>query len=270
MTGIITLMKKILRLLTTSAFIIFFTVGCSSKKNDAPKVVDKAPVELYIDAKQALESANYEKAAEILEALDSRYPFGPHSDQVQLDLIYAYYKRDETALALANIDRFIRLNPTHKNLDYLYYLRGLTQLATDQHIFQNLFGIERYNRDPSPSLQAFKDFNILIERYPDSQYALDAKQRMVFIKDRLARYEISIAEWYIQRDAYIAAINRSKLVLNNYPNTSSVEDALGIMIVAYDELGLVEPKKNALAVLKLNYPNSRTVRRSERWTLFNW
>ncbi|PKF61214.1 outer membrane protein assembly factor BamD [Psychromonas sp. psych-6C06] len=262
-------MNKILRLLTTSVFIIFFTVGCSSKKNDAPKVEDKPPAELYADAQRELDAANYEKATEVLEALDSRYPFGPHSDQVQLDLIYAYYKRDETALALANIDRFMRLNPTHPDLDYLYYLRGLTHMATDQQFFQNMFGIDRFNRDPSHSLQAFKDFNHLIKFYPKSKYAVDAQQRMVYIKNRLARYEIAIAEWYIRREAYVAAINRSKLVLNNYPNTASVEDALNIMIDAYDELGLVEPKENALAVLKLNYPKSRTVRRSERWTLFD-
>jgi outer membrane protein assembly factor BamD len=263
-------MKKILRLISTSVFIIFFTVGCSSKKNEKPKVDDKPPVELYSDAQQALESANYEKATEILEALDSRYPFGPHSDQVQVDLIYAYYKRDETALALANIDRFMRLNPAHPDLDYLYYLRGLTHMATDQQFFQNMFGIDRYNRDPSHSLQAFKDFKHLIKFYPKSQYAVDAQLRMVFIKDRLARYEVAIGKWYIKREAYIAAINRSKLVLNNYADTESVEDALGIMITAYDELGLVEPKENALAVLKLNYPNSRVVKRSERWTFFDW
>jgi len=263
-------MKKILRLITTSTFIIFFTVGCSSKKNEAPKVDDKPPVELYNDAQYALDSANYEKAAEVLEALDSRYPFGPHSDQVQMDLIYAYYKRDETALALANIDRFMRLNPAHADLDYLYYLRGLAHMGTDQQFFQNMFGIDRHNRDPSHSIQAFKDFNHLIKYYPNSRYAVDAQQRMVFIKDRLARYEVSIAEWYIRREAYVAAINRSKLVLNNYPDTASVEDALNIMIVAYKELDLVEPRENALAVLKLNYPNSRTVKRSERWTLFDW
>lgn len=263
-------MNKILRLLTTSAFIIFLGTGCSSKKSDVPKIDDKPPVELYNDAQQALESASYEKATEVLEALDSRYPFGPHSDQVQLDLIYAYYKSDETALALAGIDRFIRLNPTHPDLDYLYYLRGLTNMSIDESVFQDLFGVDRFDRDPSHAQQAFKDFKRLIKFYPESRYALDAQQRMVFIKDRLARYEIAIANWYIKRDAYVAAINRSKIVLNNYPDTNSVEDALNVMITAYDELGLKEPKANALAVLKLNYPNSRTVRRSERWTLFNW
>lgn len=263
-------MNKILRVLTTCFFIAIFATGCSSKKNNKPQVEDKPPVELYQDAAMALESANFEKAAEILEALDSRYPFGPHSEQVQLDLIYVYYKQDEMALTLASIDKFIRLNPTHKDLDYLYYMRALSNLSVDDQFFQNLFGIDRFNRDQSHSQKAFKDFNFILKNYPDSQYAKDSRQRMVFIKDRLARYEISIAEWYIKREAYIAAINRSKTVLNNYPDTKSVKDALEIMIQAYDELGLKEPKQNALAVLKLNYPNDQIVRRSERWTLFNW
>lgn len=258
-------MKKILRLITASLFIVLLGTGCSSKKAEKPKVDDKPPVELYADAKRALESANFEKATEVLEALDSRYPFGPHSDQVQLDLIYAYYKRNETALALASIDRFIRLNPTHSDLDYLYYMRGLTHMAADQHFFQNLFGIERFDRDPGHSLQAFSDFTRVIKYYPDSQYAADARQRIVFIKDRLARYEIAIAQWYIKRKAYIAAINRAKTVLNNYPDTASTEEALVIMIKGYDALGITEPKESALAVLKLNYPDNFVAKLNGVW-----
>lgn len=263
-------MNTILRVITTSFFIAIFVSGCSSNKSDKPQVEDKPPVALYQDASAALESANYEKASDILEALDSRYPFGPHAEQVQLDLIYVYYKRDEMALALANIDKFIRLNPTHADLDYLYFMRGISHLAVDEQFFQNLFGIDRFNRDQSHSQNAFKDFNHILKYYPESQYAKDAQQRMIFIKNRLARYEISIAEWYIEREAYIAAINRSKAVLNNYPDTESVKDALEIMLQGYNELGLDEAEKNTLAVLKLNYPNSRIVRRSERWKLFDW
>lgn len=263
-------MNKILRLITTSFFIAIFATGCSSKKTNEPTVKDKPPAELYQDASAALESANFEEASEVLEALDSRYPFGPHSEQIQLELIYAYYKRNDIALTLANIDKFIRLNPTHKDLDYLYYMRGITHLSADVQFFQNLFGIERFNRDQSHSQKAFKDFNQILKYYPNSHYAKDAQQRMIFIKDRIARYEISIAEWYIKREAYIAAINRSKAVLNNYPDTASVKDALEIMIQAYEKLDLEVPRKNALAVLKLNYPNSRVVKRNESWTIFDW
>lgn len=249
-------MKKILRLITSSIVIVLLSSGCSSKKAEKPKVDDKPPVVLYEEAKQALESANFEKASDILEALDTRYPFGPHSDQVQLDLIYTYYKRQETALALASIDRFLRLNPTHPDLDYVYYMRGLTYMGADQQFFQDLFGIDRFNRDPNNAIQAFKDLSQIIKYYPNSEYAADAQQRILFLKDRLARYEIAIAQWYIQRDAYIAAINRCKIVLNNYPDTTVVEQALEIMIEGYEALHIEEPKQNALAVLKLNYPQN--------------
>jgi outer membrane protein assembly factor BamD len=244
--------------------------GCSSQKTQPPKVEDKTPVELYRDATAALESANYEKAAETLEAIDSRYPFGPHSDQVQLDLIYTYYKQGEIALATANIDKFLRLNPTHPDLDYVYYMRGLVYLSVDEQFFQNLFGVDRSDRDQSHSQKAFKDFNKIIKEYPQSQYAKDAQQRMIFLKNRLARYEIAIAKWYFKRDAYIASINRAKIVLNNYPDTPSVEEALQIMVLAYRKLGLAVPEENALAVLKLNYPDSEVIERDEEWTLFDW
>ena len=259
------MIKKMLKIITAVTCVIFLTTACSSKKSSKPKVPDKPPVELYSDAYRALDSANYEKATEILEALDSRYPFGPHSDQVQLDLIYSYYKQDETALALASIDRFIRLNPTHPDLDYLYYIRGLTHMASDKQFFQDLFGVDRFNRDPTQAIQAFKDFGQVISNYPDSQYAKDARLRSIYIKDRLARYEISVAKWYIKRDAFVAAINRTKTVLNNYPDTDSVQPALEIMIQGYDALGLDEPRKNALAVLELNFPGSRVVKRENRW-----
>ncbi len=253
-------MKNILRLIACSSAIVLFATGCSSTDNKT-EIADKPPVELYNEANAVTQSAYYEKASELLEAFDSRYPFGPHSEQVQLDLIYVYYKRNDTALALANIDRFMRLNPTHEDLDYLYYMRGLTHLATDQQFFQNLFGVDRFNRDPSHSIQAFRDFNFLIKQYPNSIYAKDAKQRAVYIKDRLARYEIAVAQWYIKREAYIAAINRAKNVLNNYPNTQSVEEALEIMIDAYDELNIEEPKQNAIKVLQKNFPRNRIARR---------
>ena len=136
--------------------------------------------------------------------------------------------------------------------------------------FQNLYGVDRSDRDQSHSQKAFKAFNKIITEYPQSQYAKDARQRMIFLKGRLARYEISIAEWYLKRDAYVAAINRAKIVLNNYPDTQSVEQALRIMILAYRELDLEVPEQNAMAVLKLNYPDSGEVAREDSWKLFDW
>ncbi len=251
-------MNKHFRLVTAATVAVFLTLGCSSKEK--AKVPDKAPVELYDDAQVALQAGNYSKAADVLEALDARYPFGPHSEQVQLDLIYAYYKSDETAQALANIDRFVRLSPTHQNIDYVYYMRGLANMAADYNTFHSILGIDRYNRDPSHLQSAFRDFNRLLKRYPNSIYAADAQRRMVFIKDSVSRYEIDVAEWYITREAYLAAINRGKYILENFPNTGATERALEIMLEGYEELALEEPKQRTLQVMKQNFPQNSWVR----------
>lgn len=252
-------MKKSVRLISAVAISAMFILGCSSK-DDKEIVPDKAPVLLYDDAQKALQAGNYEKAAEVLEALDARYPFGPHSEQVQLDLIYAYYKNDQGAQALANIDRFLRLSPTHKDIDYVYYMRGLTNMSLDGTFFHGLIGIDRSDRNPAYYQQAFTDFTRLINRFPNSAYAPDARARMVGIKDRLAKYEIAIAEWYIKREAYVSAINRSKYVLENFPNTKSSERALELMLEGYTELGLETPKQTTLQVMKLNFPGNSWVK----------
>ena len=253
------IMKKSVRLISAVTLTALFTIGCSSK-DDADKVPDKAPVVLYEDAQQSLQAGNYGKAAEVLEALDARYPFGLHSEQVQLDLIYAYYKSDESAQALANIDRFLRLSPTHKNIDYVYYMRGLTNMAMSETFFHGLFGIDRFDRNTLHYQNAFMDFKRLLQRYPDSVYAADAQARMIGIKDSLARYEIEVAKWYIKRDAYVAAINRGKYVLEHFPDTASTEQALEVMLTGYTELNVVEPKARALKVMKTNFPDNKWVR----------
>jgi len=264
-------MNKILRLITSTFFIVTVISGCSAKRAPEPTVEDKAPIDLYQDATRSMEFARFEEASEILEALDSRYPFGAHAEQVQLDLIYTYYKSGEIALATANIDKFLRLNPTHPDLDYVYYMQGLVNLSFDQQFFQNLFGVDRSDRDQSTSQRAFKAFNKILKDYPQSQYAKDARQRMVYLKNRLAKYEIAVAQWYMKREAYIAAINRSKVVLNNYPDTEAVEAALQTMILAYRKLDLTAPEQNAMSVLKLNYPDSEIVDYTEKkWSLFDW
>ncbi|MCC2614750.1 outer membrane protein assembly factor BamD [Aestuariibacter halophilus] len=232
--------------------------GCSSSPDDDEIVIGNRGAEaLYADAKNSLEIGNFNNAAQILSALDSRYPFGPLSHQVQLDLIYAYYKTGKTPEALATIDRFIRLNPNHSDIDYALYMRGLTNMDADKNLFQELAGIDRSDRDPSKSREAFSDFRRLLEKYPESKYAADAQKRMVYIKNRLAKYEIAIARFYMRREAYVAAANRGRYVLEYYPDTAMVEEALQIMIECYDTLGLEELKENAVKTLKLNYPDAR-------------
>lgn len=232
--------------------------GCSSSESEEEKIVlaNMGAQQLYERASESMEVGNFSAAAQTLSALDSRYPFGPLSHQVQLDLIYSYYKSGKIDETLATIDRFIRLNPNHSDVDYAYYMRGLTNMESDSNLFQELLTIDRSDRDPSKSRQAFEDFRRLIEQYPNSKYAADAKKRMLHIKDRLARYEIAIARFYMRRQAYVAAANRGRYVIEHFPDTTQVKDALEIMVSSYEQLGLDDLRLNAMKTLKLNFPDS--------------
>ena len=235
--------------------------GCSSSADNEEKAVlsNMDAQQLYERAKQSMEVGNFSAAAQTLSALDSRYPFGPLSHQVQLDLIYSYYKSGKNEETIATIDRFIRLNPNHSDVDYAYYMRGLTNMEADSNLFQELMNIDRTDRDPSMSREAFEDFRRLIQQYPESKYAVDARKRMLHIKDRLARYEIAIARFYMRRQAYVAAANRGRYVLEHFPDTTQVQQALEIMVSSYEQLGLDELRENALKTLRLNYPDSEYI-----------
>ena len=237
--------------------IIILAAGCSSSPDEEDIVVgNRSEQALYLDAKEKMKLGNFAAATATLSALDSKYPFGPYSHQIQLDLIYSYYKSGKSTEAIATIDRFTRLNPNHSDVDYALYMRGLTNMETDNNLFQELVGIDRSDRDPTHSREAFEDFRHLIEKFPDSKYAADAQKRMLHIKTRLAKYEIAIARFYMRREAYVAAANRGRYVLEYYSDTSHVQEALEIMVECYDQLNLSELKENALKTLKLNYPNS--------------
>lgn len=234
--------------------------GCSS--SDPQEQVINANLgaqQLYEKAQQSLENGNFSAAASALSTLDSRFPFGPLSHQVQLDLIYAYYKSGKPDQALATIDRFVRLNPNHSDIDYAIYMRGLTNMESDTNLFQELVNIDRADRDPAKTRQAFDDFRNLIEQFPNSKYAADARKRMLFIKDRLARYEVAIARYYMRREAYVAAANRGRYIVENYPDSNEVQTALEIMVECYSQLKLDELKGNAMKTLRLNFPDSEFI-----------
>ncbi|EIC82204.1 outer membrane protein assembly factor BamD [Serratia sp. M24T3] len=221
--------------LVAAATLSLALVGCSSTKEAVP---DNPPNVLYATAQQKLQDGNFKGAIAQLEALDNRYPFGPYSQQVQLDLIYAYYKSPDLPLAQASIDRFMRLNPTHPNIDYVIYMRGLTDMALDENALQGFFGVDRSDRDPQHAIAAFRDFSQLLHSYPNSQYAADANKRLVFLKDRLSKYELSVVQYYTKRQAYVAVVNRVEQMMKNYPDTKATRDALPLMENAYRELQL--------------------------------
>ncbi|WP_208614859.1 outer membrane protein assembly factor BamD [Xenorhabdus ishibashii] len=223
--------------------------GCSSNKDAVP---DIPPSQIYSIGQEKLQEGNYKAAIKQLESLDNRYPFGPYSQQVQLDLIYAYYKSAEYPLALASIDRFMRLNPTHPNIDYVLYMRGLVSLALDDSLLQGLFSIDRSNRDPEHARAAFRDFNQLVRYYPNSQYSTDATKRLVFLKERLAKYELAVVQYYTKRSAYVAVVNRVEQMLRDYPDTNATRKALPYMELAYKELGLAAEANKVAQLIAAN------------------
>ncbi len=236
-------------------------VGCSgTNEKEIEKIPDKSAQALFADARESLDNGLYQKAIQILSAIDSRFPYGPISHQVQLDLIYAYYKSGDAAQGLALTDRFLRLNPAHANLDYVYYMRALINIATQENLFQDLAGIDRSDRDPTAARDAFNDLKIVLEKYPESKYAADSRQRMIAIKSRLAKYELSVARYYFKRGAFVSSANRGKYIVEYFSPSPETEAALEIMIMCYEELGLTELQTNAKQVLAANYPNNPLVK----------
>ncbi len=251
-------MEKLTVKIIISLLVLSLT-ACSSSDNELEKVPDKSAQSLFTDARSALDNGLYQKAIQILGAIDSRFPFGPISHQVQLDLIYAYYKSGDAAQGIALADRFLRLNPNNSNVDYVYYMRALINLSTEDNLFQDMAGIDRSDRDPEASRSAFNDFKTIVSDFPESKYAADARQRMIAIKSRLAKYEIAVAKFYMKREAYASAANRGRYVVEYFSPSPEVEEALELMIESYDKLGLKDLKKNAMQVLAANYPQNSLV-----------
>jgi len=233
--------------------------GCAGNK-PADELVNtnQTAQQSYNEAKAVLDSGLYGRAIDLLKGMESRFPFGPMARQVQLDLIYAYNQSGDIKQALASIDRFIRLNPNHPDLDYVYYMRGISNLQTDANSFQEFFGIDRADRDIANTKQAFDDFKILTSNYPNSKYAAAAKTQMIVIKEKLVRHELLIADYYSRRGAHLAAANRARFVLETYRDSPLVPEALALMVKSYDQLGLTKLRDDAKAVLQLNFPNQQS------------
>lgn len=211
---------------------------------------------LYNAGEERLRDADYEKAIKYFEILQSRYPHGLYALQAQLDTAYAYYKKNDPASAMAAADRFIKMHPHHPNVDYAYYLKGLATF-NERGVVEKLTKQEISDRDPKTLRESFASFKELVTLFPDSKYVKDATLRMVYLINTLAEHELHVARYYMKRQAYVAALNRCKYVIENYPQSTSVEEALVIMISAYDLMGMEDLKQDTQRVLKNNYPDSR-------------
>ena len=210
---------------------------------------------LYFAAKDRLDSGSCNGAIEYYEKLQGRYPFGPYAAQAQLELAYCYYKSEETQNAMAAVDRFMKLNPSHTHMDYAFYLRGLVNFSAGKGLIERHLARDASQRDPGASLQAFNDFSELIKRYPESRYVADSQLRMRYLRNILAQHEVNVANWYMRRGAFVAAANRARYVVENYQQTPAMPEALVLMAKAYKVLELNDLAEDALRVLELNYPN---------------
>ena len=212
--------------------------------------------EAYDQAQSSIQRGNYRRGIQILEAIQARYPFSDIARQIQLDLMYAYYKSGAPELAIEAADTFIRENPIHPRVDYALYIEGLSYFDDDPGVLERWFRKDTNKRPPKDVEQAYQAFRRLVERYPASEYAPDAQQRMVYLKNRLAAYENSVADYYLRRGAYVAAANRAKSALETYNGADSNAQSLRIMIAAYEELGMNDLAADAQRVLELNFPDS--------------
>lgn len=229
-----------------SACALFKTPGDDPEKWSAEKY--------YQEAKHALDSGDYKLAVERFEGLISHHPFGTYAQQAQLDIAYAYYKYDEPDSALAAADQFIKLYPRHPRVDYAYYIKGLAQFPKSEFL-EEKFSLDFAQRDPRSLRESFQYFSELTQRFPNSPYAADAVQRMIYLRNALARGEMYAAEFYMQKGAYEAAANRAKYIVEHYDRTPSIPDALTLMAEAYDRLGMPALAQDARRVLELNFPD---------------
>ena len=232
-----------------------------------------APDKLYDLASQDLRSNNFKGAIQKLEALESHYPFTNAAKQGQLDLMFAYYRNREMESAIDQADQFIRENPTHPRVDYAYYIRGLAYFETGGGWLEDVFRADIRKRPPHEARKSLQAFQILVQNYPRSPYAADARQRMVFLRNKLADYELAVAQYYMQREAYVAAVNRARAVIENYDGSPAAIEALGIMSAGYRKLGIDELATVADQVRAANAPisdpNEGKVEDKPWWKIWN-
>lgn len=226
--------------------------GCSSDENFGNSGEDF----LYTEGVRSINISNWARAITIFQQLEAQFPFGQYAEQSQLELIYAYYRNSEPEAARAAADRFIRLYPDSESLDYAYYMKGMAYYSEDSRILGRYLPTDPSKRDPGKARESFADFAQLLNIYPNSQYAGDARARMVYLKNLLAAYEVHVAEFYIKRQAYLSSLNRARYVVENYQGTPAVPRALEIMVEMYLRLGLNDLADASLEILKLNYPDS--------------
>ena len=250
-------------------FLASLLSGCGLLPEQKDETIGWSANKLFTEAKTASSEGAYDKAVKYYEKLESRYPYGRYAQQAQIEVAYAYWKSGEMASAIAACDRFIKLHPNHANVDYVYYLKGLVSFNEDLGLLGQISNQDMTERDPKGARESFEAFRELVTRFPDSKYTPDAVMRMKYLVNALARLEVHVARYYLKRGAYLAAINRAQFALKNYAEAPATEEALFIMVKAYDLMGMNELRDDAERVMRKNFPNSeyytQGLERKEPW-----
>jgi len=248
-------LSVIARLLLLSAALL--CSGCDwLRGTQEDETIGWSAQRLYGESKDAMANKEWQKAVKYLEKLEARYPYGRYAQQAQLEQAYALWKDGDRASALASADRFIKLYPNHPNVDYAYYLKGLVNFNEDIGLISFLTNPDMTDRDPKGSREAFNSFKEVTTRFPDSKYAEDSLARMRYLVNALASHEVHVARYYMKRSAYLAAANRAQYVIEHYPQTPAMEEAVFVLVKAYDALGMNDLRDAADRVMRTNFPNS--------------
>lgn len=246
-----------------------FASGCGLLPDEVDETAGWSASKLYSEAKDAMGEGAYDKAVKYFEKLEARFPYGRYAQQAQLEVAYAYYRQQETASAIAACDRFIRLHPNHPNVDYAYYLKGLANFNGDLGIMGHISMQDQTERDPKAARESFDAFKELVDKFPESKYAQDSVMRMKYLVNALASHEVHVARYYMKRGAFVAAANRAQFAIKTYPDAPANEEALFVMVKAYDAMGLNDLRDDAERVMRKNFPSSeyyvRGLNRTEPW-----
>ncbi len=227
------------------------------------------PNRLYAEAKEELANGSYDRAIKGFEKAEAAASGTLLGQQALLDLAYAQWRSGERTTAMATADRFLRLHPSSPAYDYALYLRGLINFNDNLGMFGFVAGQRLSERDQRASRDSHQSFKQLVEQFPESRYAADARVRMDYIVNMLADHEVQVARYYYRRGAYLAAANRAKQAITEYSQVPVAEDALVLMVLSYDRLGLTALRDDAQRVLKTNFPN-RTLDLESNRTQRSW
>ena len=230
-------------------------VGCATDLDD--ETAGWSAQRLYGEAKDAMSSKDWPRAIKYLEKLEARYPYGRFAQQAQLEIAYANWKDNERAAGIAAVDRFIKLYPNHANVDYAWYLKGLINFNDQYGMMYQLTSPDMSDRDPRSTRESFVAFKEVVTRFPESKYAPDSAARMRYLVNALAAHEVHVARYYLKRGAYLAAANRAQYAIQHYPQAPALEEAVFMLVLAYDRLGMNDLRDAADRVMRSNFPDSR-------------